>query len=750
MEGRLNERALRSAMTQVLARHDALRMTFNATGEQIRIAEPREADYPVTDFSALSATEAEAAYAALVEADARSVFRSGSWPRGSYASGQAGGGRPRVHVHGTPYRVRRLVDQCRGDRAGGNLRDAAPGRDAVFARRNAIHDVRARPSAARCRIDGLDRKFLGEGVCRTRSGPLELPTDRPRPEIKTFRGASHCRRLNAKLHQSVKKAGARHRSTLFVTLLSAFQALMGRLANQMEVVVGVPTAGQSLLQDQILVGHCVNFLPIRGAWNRTTPISEYLAMMAKRVLDAYEHQDYTFGTLVRKLALPREPGRLPLAEIQFNLERLADRIQLAELDIEVTPNAKARVNFDLFLNVIESADGLRIDCDYNTDLFDEATIDHWLDCYQALLEAFVADAAQPLSHASCMPETERRRLLTEFNHTAAEYPRDECVHQLIEAQALATPTAVACEFGDETLTYQALNRRSNQLAHVLRSRIKGAKAGRLIGVCVERSLDMLVALVAVLKAGCAYIPLDPAHPAARLRAILAEAEVAVLVGDASVNSPLVGADVAIIDMQRDAADIAAASVAAPVAAANADDLAYVIYTSGSTGQPKGVEITHRAVVNLLTSMARVPGLQKTDVLYAVTTIAFDIAGLELFLPLIVGAKVVIADRDSIIDGYRALHRLETVGASVMQATPAGWRMLLEAGFKAKPGFKMLCGGGSVASGTCQSAAGGIRRTLEYVRTHRDHHLVFMHTRVGGLRRGNGGAPDCEYSVLRLR
>jgi amino acid adenylation domain-containing protein len=551
--------------------------------------------------------------------------------------------------------------------------------------------ARMQASRDKAELAKIEEFWLKEFAVRPPS--LELPTDRPRPIEKSFMGASLCRRIDAKLYKAVKKAGARQGSTLFVTLLAAAQALMGRLADQNEVVIGVPTAGQSLLEDRILVGHCVNFLPIRGAWTRDTSVSDYLSATAKRVLDAYEHQNYTFGTLVRKLNLPREPGRLPLAEVQFNLERLAERIELPKLTMDVAPNAKAYVNFDLFLNVIESADGLRMDCDYNTDLFDAATVAHWLDCYQALLESFVSDAARALSSASCLPPPERASLLDRMNDTAVDYARDRPVHRLIEAQARSTPDAIAAQFGDEQLDYQTLDRRANQLANVLRERIKPAdKTSQLVGVSVERSLDMLVALIAVMKAGCAYVPLDPMHPAARLRYILDEAQVAALISDGSENASLVGDGTPVVDVRRDAAVIDAASTAAPDPKVSADSLAYVIYTSGSTGKPKGVEIPHGAVVNLLTSMARTPGLKAADVFYAVTTISFDIAGLELFLPLIVGAKVVIAERDAVIDGFRLLKNLENVRATAMQATPASWRLLLEAGFRAPANFKLLCGG----------------------------------------------------------
>jgi len=692
LRGALNSAALQSALNRVVARHDALRATFSATGEEMHIANSEAFSYPFTDLSANTAAHAEEAYAKLLDADARTAFDlvNGPCVRGhlvKLSPDRHAFVLTAHHIICDGWSLNVIVNElaeiygalCRGEEP--QLPDALP--FSVYARTQAARDA--------SELEKTERFWLDQFAERPKS--LELPTDRPRPSLKSFKGASLCRRIDAKLYQAVKKAGARQGSTLFVTLLAAYQALMGRLADQDEVVVGVPTAGQSLIEDQILVGHCVNFLPIRGAWNKDTRVSEFLSATAKRVLDVYEHQNYTFGTLVRKLALPREPGRLPLAEIQFNLERLADRVELPNLTMDVTPNAKAYVNFDLFLNVIESSEGLRMDCDYNTDLFDASTVTHWLDCYQALLEAVVADANQALCAASCLPAPERERLLHGINDTTADYPKDRSVHELIEMQAQATPLAVAAQFLDTSLSYEALDRRANQMANVLRERIVGPdKTGRLVGVSVERSLDMLVAMIAVLKAGCAYVPLDPLHPAARLRYILGEAEVAALISDGSESAALVAAGVPVIDVRGDAPAIAAASPLAPAVKVSPDSLAYVIYTSGSTGQPKGVEIPHRAVVNLLTTMARTPGLSHSDVLVAVTTISFDIAGLELFLPLLVGAKVVIAERETVADGFKLLKQLDAVGATAMQATPAGWRLLLEAGFRAQPKFKMLCGG----------------------------------------------------------
>jgi amino acid adenylation domain-containing protein len=692
MRGQLNESALQAAISLVVARHDALRATFSPTGEELRISPAQSVvQYPFIDLSGQTNAEAELAYAHLVDSDARTAFDLVKGPliRGHLVKLAVDSHALMLtahHIICDGWSINVIVNElaeiyaalCRGETP--QMQTALPFSDY------------ARQQAARSPADLAKTEAFWLDQFNTPAQPLELPTDRARPALRSFSGASRCRRIDTALYQAVKKAGARQGSTLFVTLLAAFQAFMGRLSNQDEVVVGVPTAGQSLLEDQILVGHCVNFLPIRGTWTRDTKVSEFLAAMAKRVLDAYEHQNYTFGTLVRKLELPREPGRLPLAEVQFNLERLADRMELPNLSIDVTPNAKAHVNFDLFLNVIESSDGLRMDCDYNTDLFDEATVDHWLNCYQALLESIVADAAQPVCTASCLPASDRE-LLAKINDTRADFPRDRSVHEFIEMQALAKPTAVAAQFGDTSLSYQALDRRANRLANVLRERIGSPeKTGRLVGVSVDRSLDMLVALIAVLKAGCAYVPLDPTHPEARLRYILGEAKVAALISDGSENASLVADGIPLIDMGRDAALIAAASAAPPTVKAAPDSLAYVMYTSGSTGLPKGVEVTHRSLVNLLTAMAREPGLDRSDVFFSVTTISFDIAGLELYLPLTVGASVVIAAREEVVDGFALVRHLNECGATAMQATPATWRLLLEAGFRAKHGFKMLCGG----------------------------------------------------------
>src|SRR5208282_1226749 len=245
---------------------------------------------------------------------------------------------------------------------------------------------------------------------------LDLPTDRPRPSVKEYKGATYRWKIDADTYNNLKKLGAKQKCTLFVTLLSAFQILLSRLSGQDDIVIGVPTAGQSLLDDAVLVGHCVNFIPLRGDLTGNPTAAGFLTQMKKTVLDGYDHQNYTYGRLIRKLTLQRDPSRLPLMEIQFNLERVGDDLAFDGLKVEVDPNPKSFVNFEIFLNIVESKDGLTLDCDYNTGLFDEVTIGHWLSHYQALLEGMISGVDRPISRLPLLSEGDRR-LLSQWNTT---------------------------------------------------------------------------------------------------------------------------------------------------------------------------------------------------------------------------------------------------------------------------------------------------------------------------------------------
>jgi amino acid adenylation domain-containing protein len=686
LEGRLDRSAFESAINRTIARHDALRASFGVAGEEMRIAPRLEVTIPLTDLS--DEVEPTDALQLFIDEDARIPFDLSSGPliRGRLL-------RLAPDSHAAIITAHHLV--CDGWSINIILREIVAGYGAAC---SVPSEVLPQPYLFSDYVR-LEQDRSGEAAVKTEAywlaqfteppPHLELPLDRPRGAHKSYAGASRRRQIPAELYRAVKDSGAKRGCTLFVTLLAGFQFLMGRLAQSEDIVVGVPAAGQSLLENDHLVGQCVNFLPLRTRWKVDSTIADLLAATRESVLQAYEHQAYTLGTLVRKLAPERDSNRLPLTDLQFNLERLADRFQLPGMEIAVEPNPKAHVNSDIFFNIIESDAGLRVDCDYNTDLWDAATIDGWLDSYTAVLREIAADTRQRIGQVPYLAESERARLAT-LESMVSDFPRDTPLHALFEKRARMQPEAVALRCGEEALTYAALDRQANKLANHIRAR--GVASGGLIGVMVKRSPELLVALLAVLKSGSAYVPLDPAHPAARLEQILGDAEVSALLidGTSADEFSLEGAPV--VDLAAEADEISDMPDASPETIVEAGDLAYVIYTSGSTGIPKGVEVTHRSVVNLMTAMAREPGLAAGDSLLAVTTVSFDIAALELFLPLCVGATTIIARREDIADGFRLVERLETTHATVLQATPGTFRLLVEAGFRARAGFKMLCGG----------------------------------------------------------
>lgn len=689
LNGRLDEAALAAALARVAARHDALRLRFSPTGESMSVGALPAFDVASVDAAGIDGRSADDVLASYIEEDARTPFDLVEGPPVRVRLFRLSAESHALvltahHIVCDGWSLNVIINELAAFYA--SLRGAGePELPPVLAFTAYAEEQAGRDPAER---EAVEAYWLGQFA--TQAQPIDLPTDRPRLAQRTYAGSTRCHHIGKTLYRAVKSAGARNGGTLFVALLAAFEALMGRLAGVEDLVVAVPTAGQSLVEGRQLAGHCVNFLPIRGGWSADTSFADHLRAVSKQVLDAYEHQECTLGTIVRKLALPRQPNRLPLTEIQFNLERLADKLHAAGLDIEVTPNPKRCVNFDIFWNVIESDDGLRIDCDYNTHLFDAGTIDRWLRYYETLLEAMTVDASRPVVRMPYLPADERERIITAGDATAAEYPRELCVPDLINSWAAQRPYAKAVIFQGQAFSYRAINERANRLAQHLRAAIGPAPAR--VGVLVDRSVEMLVALLAVWKAGCAYVPLDPFQPAGRIRTSLAEADVAALLTDGSAEVGRLMSGIAVIDIVEEREAIGARPAVQPSPGLSPETAAYVIFTSGSTGSPKGVEVSHRSLVNLLCSMAKTPGLQASDTLFAVTTIGFDIAALELFLPLSVGASVAIAERDDVRDGFRLLAALKESAANVMQATPTTWRMLLEAGFGSWPGFKMLCGG----------------------------------------------------------
>ncbi len=515
---------------------------------------------------------------------------------------------------------------------------------------------------------------------------LDLPTDRPRRGRRGFASKREDLRIEPPLVEAARRLGAPQGASLFATLFGLFGGLVARLSGDSDIVVGVPAAAQAAHGLESLVGHCVNLLPVRLLADGKQTASALIAHARERVLDAYDHQTCTFGRLLSKLQLPRDAGRLPLVSVQFNLDTAirSEAISSPGLAVTLRSNPREFENFDLFVNASQVDGAIVLECQYNTDLFDAATVRRWLELYRSSIERAAADPSAAVSMLYRATADDEEQLLS-YNATLAAFARDARVESLVAAQVARTPQAVAVISGDTQLTYSELEGRANAVAHALLR--CGVGPGQLVGMACGRNEHLLVGMLGILKTGAGYVPLDPAFPADRLAYMQEDAGLGWIVADRSVVGALAPGQVSMLWVD----DLTPVDHS-PLAQTDAGAPAYVIYTSGSTGKPKGVVVPQRAVVNFLATMSREPGLTASDRLVAVTTSSFDIAVLELFLPLTLGAQVILAGRDTVLDGMALAALIERHQATVMQATPSGWRLLLDGGWAGRPGFKALVGG----------------------------------------------------------
>ncbi|NEO98541.1 MAG: amino acid adenylation domain-containing protein [Symploca sp. SIO2E9] len=520
---------------------------------------------------------------------------------------------------------------------------------------------------------------------------LQLPTDRPRPTVQTYRGAKQSFLLPKSLTEALKAIAQKAEASLFMTLLSAFQILLYRYTGQEDLIVGSPIANRNRAEIGGLIGFFLNTLALRTDVSGNPTFEELLARVRKVAIGAYANQDLPFETLVEKLQLERNVNYNPLFQVSFTLQNTPKvKFELPGLTITPLEVEHTRALFDLSLNVTETELGLECFWEYNTDLFDAARISRMIGHLETLLEAIAVNPQQRVSQLPLLSQSEFHQLLTEWNDTAKKYPIDKCIHQLFEAQVEKTPDVVAVVFENQQLTYHQLNQRANQLAYYLQS--LGVKPEVLVGICVERSLEMVVGLLGILKVGGAYVPLDPNYPQERLNYMLTDSGVKALLTQQPLLESLPQIQAQVVCLDTDWGVIEQHFQENFEVGVCSDNLAYVIYTSGSTGKPKGVQIPHHAVVNFLKSMATDPGLTASDTLLAVTSISFDIAALELYLPLITGARLELASREVATDAKLLAKQLNASGATVMQATPATWRMLLAAAWQGNQNLKILCGG----------------------------------------------------------
>jgi len=709
LRGELSVPALRRAIETVVHRHEALRTTFGteADGDQPsqRVASVSSVPLPVADLRALS--DAPARALALAGAETRRPFDLAAGPLLRARLLRIGDDEHVVtlvvhHIIGDEWSMGVLAREL-----------SAAYRATLTGEPLALPPITIHQSdVARWQNGWLTGEVLEAQLRYWRQqlagapSALEIPTDRPRHAIESHRGGAVRASLPGVVRDRLDAVSRAAGATRFMTVLAAFGVLLARHARQPSVVIGTPIANRDRSELENVIGFLLNTLPLRLDLGDDPTFTELVARARAALLEAAAHQDLPFERLVQEVAVDRDLSRSPVFQAMLVVGQgpagtkgaragaAEMALDLPGLEVESIAPTRTTAKYELTLGVFPTADGLDVALEHNADLFEHATAERLIACFRVLFTAALADPQQRVSKLPLMD-----RDATAVVHALGRGPRatggEPSLPAMFAAQVARTPDAVAvCEgHGDPAVTglsYRALAARVDAVARRLVA--AGAVAETRIGIFLDRGLDLLVAALAVLRAGGTYVPLDPGFPRERLAMIAEDADMRLVISGGALAAavPTGQTPLLLIDAPPEDPGGERGGVLPPMPDARA--AAYQIYTSGSTGRPKGVTVAHGALANFLRAMAQEPGLRAGETLVAVTTLSFDIAALELYLPLSVGARTVIVSRADAIDGPRLAALLEALQADVLQATPATWRLLLATGWQGREGLRMLCGG----------------------------------------------------------
>ena len=644
LKGALKVEALERALSEIVRRHEVLRTTFKVIdGQPAQVIHKAKAiALPVKDLSDLAAQQRETEAARLAQEEARRLFDLERGPLFRAALLKLKEEEHIIlltmhHIASDGWSTAVLIKEVAALYESYSKGKASPLED--LAVQYADYAVWQR--------EWLQGEVLNRQLSYWKQqleqapAALELPTDRPRPPVQSYCGARQGFRLSDELSRGLQDLSRREGATLFMTLLAAFQVLLSRYSNQEDVSVGTPIAGRQQRETEGLIGFFVNMLVMRAQVQGGGSFRELLQQVREMSLGAYAHQEMPFEKLVEEMGVERELSRSPLFQVLFVLQNAPmPPLSLSGLTLTIVEVESSTSKFDLLLAMTETTEGLAGTIEYNTNLFDASTITRMLGHFENLLEAIVADPSQRISNLPLLTNREREQLLIEWNDTYVDYQTSDHIHQLFEKQVESVPQNVALVFEGVSLTYGELNRRANQLANHLRA--LGIGPDVLVGICVNRSIEMVVGLLGILKAGGAYVPLDPSYPQERLSWMLEDAGCKVALTQQSLNERLPKNRVQLIALDADWDKIATNSEENCLSRTTDENLAYCIYTSGSTGQPKGALNTHGAIRNRLLWMQEAYQLRGADHVLQKTPYSFDVSVWEFFWPLMTGARMVLA------------------------------------------------------------------------------------------------------------
>lgn len=688
LHGEMHTGLFIEAVQEVIARHESLRATVSANGESLIIYKHIPFNMVVSDLSA--EPDQQGAIDRFIAAEMQNVFDLQEAPLF------------RAYLHqlsATHYFFTMVKHHVIGDgwSTGIILEDLSKiynakvnGVQLQLEKAPQISQYEAEMTAYKDSPEYIQTEKYWLDMYQGKVPVLDMPTDFPRPARRTYQASRIDQAISPDLVDRLKKTGAKSGCSLVNTLLSAFEIFIHLQTHQKDIVVGLPAAGQAATGHFGLVGHCVNVLPLKSTVNGESTFSAYLKQRKSAFFDAYDNQQFTFGQLVNKLKIKRDSSRIPLVPVLFNIDMGMDNaVSFENLDFKLISNPRAYETFEIFLNATGSKSSFVLEWSYNTQLFKVETILKMSGDFERLLQALAANPEIAIKELTANHTSEQEERLAEWNNTDRPYQKSATLPQLVSRAASQHPEKTAVVYKSESLTYAVLEERSNQLAACLIE--QGIKKGDLIGLATERSADLLISLLGILKAGAAYIPLDPEYPRERIEYMLEDSNATMLLVSANYSGKFHSAarELVIEQLWHELKNYPAT---VPVTDGHGNDLAYVLYTSGSTGKPKGVRIKHHNLVNFLISMQEAPGMTADDRLLAVTTISFDIAGLELYLPLITGAQIILCDQQSAKDGRILLDLIEQHQVTIMQATPSTWGMMIAAGWNKKYALKVLCGG----------------------------------------------------------
>ncbi len=688
IEGQIDVDLLKKCFHHLVDRHDVLRATFSRRGDEICQIDGNNFNWSLEDLSALAEDEQQQELASLEKNIAISPMNLEEGPLFFVWLFRLS-----PECHRLVIALHHLI--CDGWSFGIMLNELASlyntsADDSKLQSADSFFDF-AEENDAR-QISNVDNDYWIDAFKQRSPVTLDLPLDYVRPPSRTFSASRTDYQLDSELAAKLPKAAAGLKASLVNMVMAAYFALLHRLTSNQDIIVGLPVAGQAVFGRLNQMGHMVQLLPIRIEIDPETPFAELVNRVKSQVLNASEHANFTFGTLLQNLEVDRT--RVPLISTIFNIDQAMPALNFGDAIVSIRSVPRAAENFEIFLNVVPAQDSLHIEATYSSALFREETIVAWLESLKTILERVVE--APETSLCDLPLAVSVPAVSTHANQTMFELPHADLVSAFRD-NVESSPESIALVCNSQEMTYVQLDQRSDQLAMILVER--GVSVDSVVGICCQRSADMLVSLLAVLKLGAAYLPLDPEFPPERLTYMLDDSAAIAVIEDEAAPVGVRNYDTVHIDLSSLAAS-GDQTVTLTELTPDRERVAYLIYTSGSTGKPKGVRVPVRAMINLLEGLAPTIGLDAGDRLLAVTTLSFDIAVLELFMTLTTGATTVIAAKDDVKDGDRLADLIELCGITVMQATPATWRLLLASRWgdlaATNPNkVKALCGGESL-------------------------------------------------------